>query len=69
MPAPRDLRPPLTVEQFARRFNLPRSTAYLLVKNDEIQHFRIGRRRLIRIPAAAVDAFEKQAYAAAGVLT
>jgi excisionase family DNA binding protein len=54
-----DRRPPLTVAQFADRFNLPRSTAYLMVTQGRVAAFRIGTR--VRIPAAVADAFEAHA--------
>lgn len=54
--SPTDERPPLTVAQFADRFNLPRSTAYLLVATGVVRSTRYTERR-IRIPAAAADAY------------
>jgi hypothetical protein len=54
--SPTDERPPLTVAQFADRFNLPRSTAYLLVATGVVRSTRYTERR-IRIPVAAAEAF------------
>lgn len=63
-PSGRDERPLLTVAEFADRFRIARSTAYLLVTTGEVKTLRVGRRQ-IRITAAEADAFEQRAVDAA----
>lgn len=52
----------LTVEQFAERANLGRTTAYAKVATGEVTSVKIGRLR--RIPVGEVDRFIEKLLAA-----
>ena len=57
-----DGRPPLTVAQMGKRLNVCRTTAWRLVYDGTIPHFKI--RRSVRIPATAVDEYLRRVLVA-----
>ena len=53
----------LTVDETVRVLNLPRTRVFGLLKTGELESFRIGNRRLVKV--ASVEAFVAHAGSAA----